>query len=89
MVAVAISLATHANYFQSPFLFWGLPSFLLTIWAKKHALKAAVFAAFFTVFLMALDLVYYTTHQWYVVTTSDYRLFGFIAWEDIVTDPIS
>ncbi len=84
LVAVVLALATHATYFQSLFLFWGIPSILLTIWARKHALKAAVFAAFFTVFLMALDLVYYITHQWYVVTTSDYRLLGFIAWEDII-----
>lgn len=84
LVAVAVSLVTHANYFQSLFLFWGIPSALLTIWAYRRASKAAVFAVFLTVFLMSLDIIYYISKQWYVITTLNHRLLGFIAWEDVI-----
>ncbi len=81
--AVVISLVTHANTLASIFLFWGLPALLITFWAPQRALKAFIIASLGTVFLMSLNIIFYTTKQWYVVSMFDYRLFGLIALEDI------
>lgn len=83
LVAVIFSLVTRANTLTSLLLFWGIPSLLLTVWARQRAPKAALFALVATVFCISLNIIFYVTHQWYVVSMSDYRLFGFMAWEDI------
>ena len=83
LIAVIFSLVTKANTLGSLFLFWGVPSLLLTFWARKHAPKASVFAAIATVFLIALNIIFYTTQQWYVVSMFDSRILGIMAWEDI------
>lgn len=83
LAAVFISLATHANMLTSLLLFWGLPSLLLTIWLPSRALKAALFASVATVLQTGLNIIFYTTNQWYVVSMFDNRFLGFMAWEDI------
>lgn len=83
LVAVIFSLVTHANTLTSLLLFWGIPSVLLTAWAWERVPKVALFALIGTVFLVSLNIIFYVTNQWYVISMSDYRLFGFMAWEDI------
>src|SRR5258708_4480422 len=84
-VAVILSLFLHANYLVSLFFFWGIPSLMLSFWGRRHVWKAALFSAIGTAFLMPLDLIFYLTKQWYVVTVAtDYRLFGVVAWEDVL-----
>jgi hypothetical protein len=83
LAAVVISLTTHANTLGSILLFWGFPSLLLTIWAYNRALKAFYFAVISTIFLMAANITFYITHQWYVVSMFSHRIFGLMAWEDV------
>lgn len=81
--AVIFALVTHANTLASIFLFWGLPSILITFWSPRRAIKAASFAAVLTFFLIALNIIFYTTKQWYVVSMFSNHIFGIMAWEDI------
>lgn len=85
LVAVVFSLVMHTNYLGSMILFWGVPSLLLTIWAPKRAIKTALLALSATIFLMNLDIIFYATQQWYVLSTIfSHRLLGIVAWEDIL-----
>lgn len=85
IIAVGLSIATKANYPITLLLFWGLPSLMLSFLAKNHVTKAALFAIACSVLFIPLDLVFYISKQWYVFTApTDYRLFGIVAWEDII-----
>ena len=85
LVAVFFSLVMRINYLESIILFWGIPSLLLTIWARQRAVKVALIALSATVFFMALDIIFYMTRQWYVLSTVfNNRLLGVVAWEDIL-----
>jgi hypothetical protein len=83
LFATGLALILRANYPISQILFWGLPALALTVWAREHAKKAALFTIVLTTLAIALNLIFYVTGQWYVVSGFDFRLFGIMAWEDI------
>ena len=85
LMAVIVSLGSNANYLVSILLFWGIPALLLTIWAPQRSLKVLLISLSATVFFMALDVIFYATKQWNVLSTVfNNRLLGIVAWEDIL-----
>ncbi len=82
LVAVVASRVLSANYFWALMFFWGVPSILLTFWAKNKALKTAAFASVGTILLIGLDILFYANHQWQVISEFKSRFLGLVAWED-------
>jgi hypothetical protein len=83
LLAVVVALVVRAEFLLTLILFWGLPSVVLTLWAREHALKALLFATVGMIFMICLDLVFFATKQWYVVTPFN-TLFGVVAWADLL-----
>ncbi len=84
IIASFISLKLNLGYLPTMLLFWGVPAVLLSYIAKDHIKKAFMFAIIGTPFLMCLDLIFYLTRQWYVVSSFTNRLFGIVAWDDAI-----
>lgn len=85
LLAVFLALLAHVNYLGTIILFWGIPSLLLTIWAREKSLKTTLLALSATILLMNLDVIFYASKQWYVESTVfPNRLFGLVAWEDFI-----
>lgn len=84
LMAAFISIVARTNYLGSIILFWGIPALLLTIWASQRAFKVLLISLVATVFFVALDIIFYATGQWHVLSTAfNNRLLGIVAWEDI------
>jgi hypothetical protein len=85
LVATLFVLLTHANYLASQVLFWGFPAILLSLWTPHRILKAALVSAIATGFGIACNFIFYLNGQWYVASTVfASRMFGLMAWEDIL-----
>lgn len=82
LLAVVVSRLLNANYFWGLIFFWGVPSLLLTFWAKNKVLKTAVFSGVAMILLTAIDIVFYANHQWQLVSGFKSRFLGLVAWED-------
>lgn len=84
IVTSFISFKFELGYLPTMLLFWGLPSLFLSYIAREHIKKVFMFAIIGTPFLMCLDLIFYLTNQWYVVSSFSTRLFGIVAWDDAI-----
>ena len=83
LLAVIAARLFNANFLTTLILFWGVPSLLLTFWAKDKALKAVLFAGVATIILTGLDIIFWANRQWVVESQFKSALLGLVAWEDI------
>jgi hypothetical protein len=84
ILAVIASRLLRVNYPLSFALFWGVPSLILTFWARDKAVKVALFSAVGTILLMGLDIIFWANKQWVVVSAvQNSKFLGLVAWEDI------
>ncbi len=83
--ATLVSFVTNANYLESTFLFFALPSFWLSLrTTKKVIVRTTLFATVFIPFVgLIINYLAFADGSWYVPSTIFPRIFGVLTLEDL------
>jgi hypothetical protein len=85
LFATAISFLFKTNSMASIFLFLGLPAIYLSVRAKEHIKKSAIFSVITGVIIIPIDYIAHLNKQWLIQQSIiPYKLFGFVTLEAIV-----
>lgn len=85
IIGVAVSHLLNINAFCSVLVFFGIPSFYLSIRAKKYSKKAAIFSILASLpLIIIIDYIAHSTGQWVIPNSILPRVFQYVTIEVII-----
>lgn len=84
LFSVALSLFFKVSPAIATILFFGLPSFYLSLRTKKAIIRTLIFTSSISVFGIIVDHLAALDKSWHTITVFPFRIFGTVPLEDLI-----